>query len=451
MTRFLIIFLMVLSVLITASQAQTANCIGAPESRLVTGEQAQVIAEGGSNLRIVPSAGADLLNVIPENELIPVIDGPYCTQGYAWWQVDYAGERGWIAEGVNEFYWLAPYVIQRAQIGDIRIELQPNLISNIRLERLSNPLRSQFVLEGFPIEDAQIIPFIVIFDAVPDDFDIDDIESNTLSQQQSLEIGLRFVDTYFVDPFQDDTAISLVYRYLALTEDNRLIDAYFPISVANLPLNYNLPQTEVQDYIDDYFENTVSDLDALTDADFNPTLSQLDSIVRSIQVDAPLAESDTVEFLSSGIRFDYNPILATSITETVIPADNESPPHILLTFNDYPLDQGAIRIYRTTAVSGTTLSTLQQILSRQPDNPPRIPVFSQSEAPLTRINLTYLRFMTGEGVRYIASFSENEMVYSYQGLSDNGDYFVSVMLPINDDFAPIELIDMLVQSLEVGG
>ncbi|GAB5493683.1 MAG: hypothetical protein Phog2KO_38980 [Phototrophicaceae bacterium] len=451
MMRFLVICILGLSLVIPPMQAQTTNCTGAPESRLMTGEQALVIAEGGSNLRVVPSAGAELLNIIPQNELIPVIDGPYCTQGYAWWQVTYAGDRGWVAEGVDEFYWLAPYIIQRAQIGNVRIELQPNLISNIRLERLSEPLRSQFVLEGFPVEDAQISPFIVIFDAIPDGFNINDIESNTPSQQQSLEMGSRFVDIYFDNPLQEDTVISLVYRYLALTDDNRLIDAYFPISVANLPLAYNPPETEIQDYMDDYFETTLSALDSLTDTDFSPTLAQLDSIVRSIQVNAPLIDSDSFEFSSSGIHLDYNPILATSITETVIPAENESPTHILLTFNDYPLDEGTIRIYRSEDVSGATLSTLQQILSRQPNNPPRIPVLSQPEAPLTRSDLSYLRFMTGDGVRYTAEFTEGERIYTYQGLSDNGDYFVSVMLPINDDFAPIDVLDMLVQSLQVGG
>ena len=59
--------------------------------------------------------------------------------------------------------------------------------------------------------------------------------------------------------------------------------------------------------------------------------------------------------------------------------------------------------------------------------------------------------MTGDGVRYLAEFAEGESFYSYQGLSDNGDYFVSVLLPIDDDFAPIAIMDMLVQSLEVGG
>lgn len=449
MSRFLIILICLL-LWIQPISAQTVNCVGAPPSRLMTGEQAQVIAIGGSNLRVVPSATADLMNVIPENELIPVIDGPYCAQSYTWWQVDYAGERGWVAEGVDEFYWLAPYIIQRAQIGDTRIEIQPNLISSIRLERLADPLRTQFVLEGFPINDNQITPFIVIFDDAPDAITVDEIEGNTVSQLQSLEMGTRWVDLYFIEPLREDTEISLVYRYMVLTEDNRFVDAYFPISAPNLPLEYNPPQTEIQQYMNDYFEETLLALDALTDEDFTPMLSQLDGIVRSIRLNAPLEESNLFEFVSSGIRLDYNPILATSISEDLIPADDNIPAHILLTFENYPLETGHISIYRTEDVAGTALSTLQQILSRQPSNPPRIPVLSESDAPLMREDLSYIRFINGEGVRYIASFTEGEQVYSYQGLSDNGDYFVSILLPIDADFMPITVLDMLVQSLQIG-
>ncbi len=449
MSRLLIILICLL-LWIQPISAQTVSCVGAPPSRLMTGEQAQVIAIGGSNLRVVPSATADLMNVIPENELIPVINGPYCAQSYTWWQVDYAGERGWVAEGVDEFYWLAPYIIQRAQIGDIRIELQPNLISSIRLERLADPLRTQFVLEGFPVNDNQITPFIVIFDDPPDDVNMEEIEGNTVSQLQSLEMGTRWVDLYFIEPLREDSEITLVYRYIALTDDNRFVDAYFPISVPNLPLEYNPPQSEIQQYMNDYFEETLSALDSLTDEDFTPTLSQIDGIVRSIQINTPLEESNLFEFVSSGIRLDYNPVLATSITEDLIPADEDIPAHILLTFENYPLGTGHIRIYRTEDVVGTALSTLQQILSRQPSNPPRIPVLSESDAPLMREDLSYIRFINGEGVRYIASFAEGEQVYSYQGLSDNGDYFVSMLLPIDADFMPITILDMLVQSLQIG-
>lgn len=450
MTRAFIIAILCCLMCIPATSAQNVSCVSAPQSRLVIGEQAQVIAEGGSNLRVVPSASANLMNVIPENDLVPVIEGPFCAEGYTWWQVDYAGDRGWVAEGVNEFYWLAPYIIQRAQIANSRIEIQPNLISNIRLERLADPLRSQFVLDGYPVTDNQILPFIVIFDELPDGLNPDELDGNTVSQIQSLEMGVRFVDIYFTEPLLEDTELTLVYRYTALTADNRFVDAYFPISTPNLPLEYTPPETDIQQYMNDYFETTVSALDALSDADFTPTLSQLDGIVRSIQVDAPLEESNLFEFSSSGLHLDYNPILATTITENLIPAEDGVPAHILLTLENYPLQSANIRIYRSEDIAGANLSNLQQILSRQPSNPPRIPVLSQVDAPIAREDLAYMRFINGEGVRYMASFVEGEQVYSYQGLSDNGDYYISALLPINDTFAPITILDMLVQSLQIG-
>jgi len=440
---FFLLFLSVSSLI----SAQTTNCTGAPDSRLVIGEQARIVANGGSNMRTRPTPDSPLLTIIPQNELIPVLDGPFCGAGYAWWQVDYDGERGWVAEGTGEFYWLAPYVIQRAQIGRMRIEIQPELISGVRLERLSEPPRSQFVLEGYPVLSNDIVPFIVIFDDIPDDMRVP--SSNAISQRQNLDTGERFVDLFFTETPASIDDFTLIYHYVAITEDNRLIDAYFPVSVANLPLPYMPPETDVESYQAQYFEDTETALDALSDSDFMPTLSQLDGIVQSLQLNAPLEESDLFTYDAGGIQFDYNPLLATSITEEVI-AESDIPRHVLLRFGDYPAGEGVIRVYRTETLSGNTLATLQQILSRQPGNPPRIPVPSQLDAPLSRDNLLYLNFVNGEGVRYQAQFTENSTVYSYQGLSENGDYFVSVLFPIEDNFPPMTILDALVQSLQIG-
>lgn len=427
--------------------AQTTNCTGAPDSRLVIGEQARIIAEGGSNLRTRPTPDAPLLTVIPQNELVPVLDGPFCAGGYAWWQVDYDDERGWVAEGTGEFYWLAPYIIQRAQIGTVRIEIQPDLVTGIRLERLTDPPRSQFVLEGYPVQSNMITPFIVIFDEAPDELDIP--SGNAIAQLENLETGTRFVDLFVVGTPASAEDFTVIYHYMAITENNRFIDAYFPVSVANLPLMYSPPETDIESYQTQYFEDTTTVLDALSDSDFTPALSQLDGIVRSIQTHAPLENSDLFTYEAGGIRFDYNPVLATAITEEFI-VGSDIPRHILLRFEDYPAGEALIRVYRTEDLSGNMLATLQQILSRQPGNPPDIPVPSQLEVPLTRDNLLYLNFANGEGVRYQAQFTENNPVYSYQGLSENGDYFVSALFSLEHDFPPMMTLDTLIESLQIG-
>ncbi len=431
--------------------AQTFSCLNTLESRLVIGEQAQIIAEGGSNLRMLPSASANLLTVIPQNELIPVIDGPFCAEGYAWWQVDYDNERGWIAEGLGEFYWLATYVIQRAQIGNVRIEIQPNLVEGIQLERLPDPPRSQFILEGFPVSSNQIAPFIVIFDQVPDDITLEAFETDTASQQQMLENGRRFVDILFTEPIEEAEEITLVYRFVAITEDNRFIDAYFPILAPELPLVYDTENDEVS-YEEDYFEETANTLTALNEEDFTPTLSQLDGIVRSIQVNAPPEESIVLPFTTSGISLEYNPLLATHIVEQLVAATDTLPRHIRLLFSNYPSENPAyVRIFNTEEISGTILTSFQQTLSRQPSNPPQIPVLSQNAEPLFRDDLQYLSFTNGEGVRYLTSFVDGETLYSFQGLSNDDNYFISALFPVDDNVPTLTVLDMLIQNLQIGG
>ena len=449
MTRSQLLLCLFVYLTSIVSQGQSFQCTGSPEARLIIGEQTKIIASGGSNLRLRPTTNALLLHVIPENEIIPVMDGPFCAGSYAWWQVDYDGERGWVAEGTGEFYWLAPHNIQRAQIGKVRIEIQPELVTDIQLQRLANPPRSQFVLEGFPVSSNQLVPFIVIFDEIPDTVTIDDLSGKAVAKLEHLEIGSRFVDIFFTEPLQESGEISLIYHYIAFTDDNRFIDAYFPISAPDLPLPYLVPDTDIEAYNQQYFEATALVLEALSPDDFMPTLSDLDGIVRSINIHAPLEDSNVFTFGSGGIHIDYNPLLATGISETLI-LEGDIPQHIQLTLDDYPSGDALIRIYRTEDIPGSSLATLQQILTRQTDNPPQIPVISQPDIPLFRDNLEYLSFASGEGVRYITGFIEGERLYSFQGLSDDGIYYISALLSVSDDFPGLTLIDAMIASLRIG-
>jgi hypothetical protein len=88
-----------------------ANCPGSPSpSRLRTGIVARV-TEGGlpSRLRSAPNTSGEVLASIPQLDEFMVVDGPECDeQQLRWWQVDYQGTVGWVAEGVGEEYYLEP-------------------------------------------------------------------------------------------------------------------------------------------------------------------------------------------------------------------------------------------------------------------------------------------------------------------------------------------------------
>jgi hypothetical protein len=62
-----------------------------------------------NRLRSQPSLSGLQLDTIPVGEIFSVVGGPECADGYWWWQVDYAGTRGWTAEGVGGMYYIRPY------------------------------------------------------------------------------------------------------------------------------------------------------------------------------------------------------------------------------------------------------------------------------------------------------------------------------------------------------
>lgn len=96
----------------TAMQPDIPFCAGNAPSlspRLSVGQNALVIADlGANNIRSEPSAEAELLGRIPPDNTFEVIGGPVCLDDIVWWYVDYAGLRGWTAEGEAPTYWLAP-------------------------------------------------------------------------------------------------------------------------------------------------------------------------------------------------------------------------------------------------------------------------------------------------------------------------------------------------------
>lgn len=75
-------------------------------SRLAIDMQAQVPQGSVSNLRDAPSINANVIGQIPGGALFEVVGGPVCADNILWWQVDYDGTRGIIAEGESGDYFV---------------------------------------------------------------------------------------------------------------------------------------------------------------------------------------------------------------------------------------------------------------------------------------------------------------------------------------------------------
>ena len=88
-------------------------CAGTLESFLIVGERGRVtLTEDGKwlNLRAGPGTDFAVIGRMAPLEAFLVLDGARCAGPYTWFQVDYAGALGWIAEGGDGEYYAEPWL-----------------------------------------------------------------------------------------------------------------------------------------------------------------------------------------------------------------------------------------------------------------------------------------------------------------------------------------------------
>ncbi|MGD2079067.1 MAG: hypothetical protein PVH18_11840, partial [Chloroflexota bacterium] len=92
------------------------------------------------------------------------------------------------------------------------------------------------------------------------------------------------------------------------------------------------------------------------------------------------------------------------------------------------------------------VNNLQELLVKKPDlsasNPlPFLPLFN-AQAMFTAQG-QYLNFANGSGIRYLTQFGQaaspinnQELVYTFQGLTDDGAYYVAAVFPVAQSELP---------------
>lgn len=131
------------------------------------------------------------------------------------------------------------------------------------------------------------------------------------------------------------------------------------------------------------------------------------------------------------------------------------PQHRLITYSGYPLsgkifepmmrvfpvaDYAAVWEYSTNQVT-----ELQNLLATRPaevaESLPFLP--GQGAAQVFHIKMRYIDFQNGSGVaylteyaQYIAPFNNYDLFYTFQGLTSDGRYWISAILPINHAILP---------------
>ncbi len=98
---------------------------------LAIGQCGRVKPGKGNNLRTNPSLEGERIGGIPAGGEFEVVGGPVDSLRYVWWQVDYNGQVGWTAEGLDGDYWLE-------SVGDDDAPVGPRLVAGGRARVKAN-------------------------------------------------------------------------------------------------------------------------------------------------------------------------------------------------------------------------------------------------------------------------------------------------------------------------
>jgi hypothetical protein len=164
-----------------------------------------------------------------------------------------------------------------------------------------------------------------------------------------------------------------------------------------------------------------------------------------------------------GISLSYstNGIAAEVVRETIpgveSPAGWESTPeHVQLTFTGYILPETfhdpRLMIYpvgdfeASSEIAANIISDLRRMLEEKPaeaDAIPFLPAFNAAQ--MMGVQMKYLDFQTGSGVRYLTQYGQaffpinnHNMFYTFQGLTQDGEYYVAAILPVSHPDLPAD-------------
>jgi len=163
------------------------------------------------------------------------------------------------------------------------------------------------------------------------------------------------------------------------------------------------------------------------------------------------------------ISLDTGSIATGFQTETIaaLPAGSDAPYWELLpeytvaTLQGYPISNHLMRpqifVYPLQELqdvnegAGQIVASLQTLIASPQEIPnmPFLPLFNASQVMHAQVQ--YLDFLNGQGLRYVTEFDQAfipinnyELIYTYQGLTGDGKYYVAAVLPITHPSLPAD-------------
>jgi hypothetical protein len=179
-------------------------------------------------------------------------------------------------------------------------------------------------------------------------------------------------------------------------------------------------------------------------------------------------------FVFKNASFILDPAVSTSASGQLLPETSSPdgpywethPEYVSISLDGYPLSQTALQpvigVYpvadyrRLSDQAGKVLDNLGDVLSRKPADERQMPLLPLINAgQVFHSNVQYLDFQNGSGVRYLAVLAQypapvnnEDLFYTYQGLTSDGSHFVSVILPVSQASLPMSANALAVSELE---
>lgn len=162
-----------------------------------------------------------------------------------------------------------------------------------------------------------------------------------------------------------------------------------------------------------------------------------------------------------GVSFSFDDSLADTVNAGTMPGEGDAnsemwstPEHRLFSFNEWVLAGAfhtpSIRIYPVAdfrAINSNVSERMDELLSAiaaQPADEEGIAVADLfNAAQFIRSQVEYIDFQNGTGIRFLSQYGQAagsigwpNLFYAFQGFTDDGAYYISVILPVNHPSLP---------------
>ena len=210
-----------------------------------------------------------------------------------------------------------------------------------------------------------------------------------------------------------------------------------------------------------------------------PTTQNPTQLVQKIETDLPTPFSDTPpppiktpDVNYEGIRFSFDDSIAESVQSATIPEQNLGddflpggtyPTHFEFSFNQYAITNhtlnAKILIYpveeyrEISTFASDQINALAFAIINRPGGSARstlpfLPLWPAAQ--LFSAQVSYFDFQNGSGVRFLTMFGQDifpidnfNLIYTYQGMTHDGRYYLSVVLPISHPGLPDDGSDLI--------